>query len=127
MALARERRAKTVRLPVSAPFHSPLMVQASEMLEEAIREVDLQDPRIPWISNVTASPVVSRTECRRLLPLQVRSSVLWEASIRGMLASEVTRFIELGPGKVLKGLCRRIDPSIDCQAAETPEALRALA
>jgi [acyl-carrier-protein] S-malonyltransferase len=103
------------------------MVPASEMLEGAIRDVNLQDPGIPWVSNVTASPVVDQAECRRLLPQQVRSPVLWEATIRGMLASGVTRFIEFGPGKVLKGLCRRIDPAIDCRAAETPEELRALA
>lgn len=127
ISLARERRGKTVRLPVSAPFHSPLMVQASEMLEEAIRDVILEDPATPWVSNVTGLPVVSKAECRRLLPQQVRSPVLWEASIRGMLESGVTRFIELGPGKVLKGLCKRIDPAIHCEAAETPEELRALA
>ncbi len=127
IALARDRGGKTVRLPVSAPFHSPLMVRASEMLGEALRDVALRDPGTPWVSNVTASPVATQAECRRLLPLQVRSPVLWEASIRGMVQSGVTRFIEVGPGKVLKGLCKRIDPSVHCQTAETPEDLRALA
>jgi len=126
-ALARQRRAKTVRLPVSAPFHSPMMMQASRMLEHAIRDVAFRDPRWPWISNVTASPVERGDECKRLLPLQVRSPVLWEASIRRMMELGVTRFIELGPQKVLQGLCRRIDPGILCQSAETPQELKALA
>jgi [acyl-carrier-protein] S-malonyltransferase len=123
----KEQGGKAVRLPVSAPFHSPLMVPASERLGEAIRDTALEPPEIPWVSNVTASPVKSEEECRRLLPLQVRSPVLWEASIRGMLQSGAGRFIELGPGKVLRGLCRRIDPSIHCDVAETPDQVRALA
>jgi [acyl-carrier-protein] S-malonyltransferase len=126
MAMARENKAKTVRLPVSAPFHSPLMNRASERLERVVDDVDFKDPRLPWISNVTASPTTIAVDCRRLLPLQVRSPVLWEASIRRMQQSGVTRFIELGPQKVLKGLCKRIDPSILCQAAETLEELKAL-
>jgi [acyl-carrier-protein] S-malonyltransferase len=125
--LIKERGGKPVRLPVSAPFHSPLMVPASEKLGEAVRDVFIEDPVIPWVSNVTASPVEDKDECRRLLPLQVRSPVMWEASVRRMLESGVTRFIELGPGKVLKGLCRRIDSSIACQNAETPDEVRALA
>ena len=123
----RERGGKTVRLPVSAPFHSPLMAQASEGLEEALRGMVFEDPRIPWVSNVTALPVESGVECGRILPLQVCSPVLWEASIRRMQQSGVTRFIELGPGKVLTGLCRRIDSEIRCQPAETLEEVRALA
>ena len=124
--LASQRKAKAVRLPVSAPFHSPLMIGASEMLEKSIGNVDFKDPAVPWISNVTASPAESAADCRRLLPLQVRSPVLWEASIRRMQQLGVTRFIELGPGKVLKGLCRRIDPTIRCDAVETPDELKAL-
>ena len=126
IALARERRAKTVRLPVSAPFHSPLMGEASERLAEALQGVELKDPEVPWVSNVTASEVDTADECRRLLASQVCSPVRWEASIRWMRHAGVTRFIELGPQKVLKGLCRRIDPAIRCDAAETLEELRAL-
>jgi [acyl-carrier-protein] S-malonyltransferase len=126
IALAGERRAKTVRLPVSAPFHSPLMGQASERLAEALKDVEFKDPKIPWVSNVTASSVDTAGECRRLLSSQVCSPVRWEASIRWMQSAGVTRFIELGPQKVLKGLCRRIDPKILCDAAETHDELRAL-
>jgi [acyl-carrier-protein] S-malonyltransferase len=127
IALARERRAKTVRLPVSAPFHSPLMGQASERLAEALQDVEFKDPEIPWVSNVTASATDTAGECRRPLSSQVCSPVRWEASIRWMQNAGVTRFIELGPRKVLKGLCRMIDPTIRCDAAETLDELRALA
>ena len=126
-SLVRKRGGKTVRLPVSAPFHSPLMVPASEKLAKALEDVKLTDPTAPWISNVTASPVRGATDCRRLLSLQVCSPVLWEASIRRMLALGATRFIELGPQKILKGLCRRMDPAIRCEAAETLDELKALA
>jgi [acyl-carrier-protein] S-malonyltransferase len=126
VALARESKAKTVRLPVSAPFHSPLMAQASEMLSHALEDVDFKDPKVPWVSNVTASAIDKAGEFRTLLSSQVCSPVRWEASIRGMVQAGVKRFIELGPKKVLKGLCRRIDPAIRCDAAETLEELRAL-
>jgi [acyl-carrier-protein] S-malonyltransferase len=126
IALARERRARAVRLPVSAPFHSPLMGKASEMLAEALEDVEFKDPKIPWVSNVTASAVDTAGECRRLLSSQVCSPVRWEASIRWMQHEGVTRFIELGPRKVLKGLCRMIDPTIRCDTAETLDELRAL-
>jgi [acyl-carrier-protein] S-malonyltransferase len=126
MGVARQRGGRAVRLPVSAPFHSPLMGRASERLEEALGAIAVRDPKVPWISNVTASRVRTASECRRLLCRQVCSPVLWEASIRQMVRSGAARFIELGPQKVLKGLCRRIDPSISCEAAETAEDLRAL-
>jgi len=126
IALARERQGKAIRLPVSAPFHSPLMVPASERLAEVLGDVQFKDPRIPWVSNVTASAVDTADEFRRLLSLQVCSPVRWAASIRWMLDAGVTRFIELGPQKVLKGLCRRIDPGIRCDAAETLDELKRL-
>jgi [acyl-carrier-protein] S-malonyltransferase len=71
MGLARQRGGRAVRLPVSAPFHSPLMGRASERLEEALEAVALRDPKVPWISNVTASPIRTASECRRLLSRQV--------------------------------------------------------
>jgi [acyl-carrier-protein] S-malonyltransferase len=126
IALTRERRGKAVRLPVSAPFHSPLLGQASERLKEALQDVEFKDPKIPWVSNVTASAVDRAEGCRRLLSSQVCSPVRWEASIRWMREAGVTRFIELGPKKVLKGLCRTIDPTIHCDAAETLDELRKL-
>jgi [acyl-carrier-protein] S-malonyltransferase len=126
IALTRERQGKAIRLPVSAPFHSPLMGPASERLAEALQDVEFKDPRIAWVSNVTASAVDRAGEFRRLLSSQVCSPVRWEASIRWMLDAGVTRFIELGPQKVLKGLCRRIDPNIHCDAAETPDQLKKL-
>jgi [acyl-carrier-protein] S-malonyltransferase len=126
MALAKEKRYKMVRLPVSAPFHSPLMEQASARLEQALQEVHFEDPGVPWISNVTASPVEQAAECPRLLARQVCSPVLWEASIRRMRELGATRFLELGPQKVLRGLCKRIDSTIPCERAETLEELQAL-
>lgn len=126
-SLVRERGGKTLRLPVSAPFHSPLMVPASEKLAEALEDVEFAEPGAPWISNVTASPVYRATDCRGLLARQVCSPVLWEASIRRMLTLGAARFIELGPQKILKGLCRRMDPAIRCEAAETLDELKALA
>ncbi len=111
---ARERGAKrVVPLQVSAPSHSPLMEKAAERLDEELGKIEIKDPLIPVITNVTAAPVEKASEIRGLLKSQLTSPVRWVDIIRAMRKREVTRIIEVGPGKVLSGLIKRIEKDIE--------------
>ncbi|MDD2702469.1 MAG: ACP S-malonyltransferase [Candidatus Omnitrophica bacterium] len=109
--LAGEMGAKrTILLEVSGAFHSSYMKNASVRISKEIDKIKFSEPVIPVISNVTAIPFSSAGEIRENLVKQVYSSVLWEASLKFMLSSNIRRFFEFGPGKVLKGLMRYTDP-----------------
>jgi [acyl-carrier-protein] S-malonyltransferase len=99
---------RAVRLTVAGGFHSECMRPASERLERALREVKLAPPRIPFVSNVTATPLTDPDEIKACLAKQVCASVLWERSMRHALALGITSYLEPGPGSVLAGLMRRI-------------------
>ncbi len=100
---------RVIPLSVSGPFHSRLMKPAVDQLAPILDEVSLKDAVIPVVANVTGEPVVSEKEIRRSLVAQVDSPVLWEDSMRWMLAQGVDTFVEIGPGNVLTGLIRKID------------------
>lgn len=109
MALCKEYGAKRViPLQVSGPFHSSLMAEAGKKLAVELEQVEIKKPSCPVISNVTAEAAESPEEIRSLLEKQVTSSVRWEESILRLSAMGVTRFIEVGPGKVLTGLAKKI-------------------
>ena len=111
--LADEEGAKRViELVVSGAFHSTLMKEASARLEERLKGAEFRLPRVETLSNVTARPFASVEDIRKNLALQVSSSVLWEDSVRYMVARGVNNFLEIGPGRVLKGLLRKISPSL---------------
>ncbi|MFH0791256.1 MAG: ACP S-malonyltransferase [Candidatus Omnitrophota bacterium] len=108
--LAEERGAKmAVILEVSGAFHSSFMKGAALKLANEIDKLKIGLPKIPVISNITANPYASVKEIKENLVKQVYSSVLWEDSMRYMLSQGIVKFFEFGPGKVLKGLMRRID------------------
>lgn len=110
MALATEAGAKrALPLNVSGAFHSPLMRVAESGLREHLEAVSFHSPRHPVVSNVTAEPVSEPDEARRLLVEQLTSPVRWAASMRTMRDRGIDSFLELGPGRVLAGLMRRID------------------
>lgn len=114
MEIARTRGAKLVKeLVVSGAFHSPLMESARDGLRAALERTPLADARIPVYANVTAAPVTRASEIRDLLIHQVTSPVRWEETIRAMAADGATRFVEIGPGKVLQGLVKRTIPGIE--------------
>ena len=118
--LAREKGAKkAVPLPVSAPFHSSLMVPAGERLEEVLKTMTIGKLETPVIANVTGSPYPSETDVVPLLVEQVSSPVFWKQSMEMMRASGVTRVVELGPGKILSGLFRRFDRGIPAVSLQT--------
>ncbi|HUH11876.1 MAG TPA: ACP S-malonyltransferase [Longimicrobiales bacterium] len=125
MDLAKDAGAKrAIRLNVSGAFHSPLMAVAEAGLHAVLDSVELRDPRVPVVSNVTAAPVTRAADARRLLVEQLTSPVRWAASMRAIREAGVERFIELGPGSVLTGLLRRIDRAASCDTVGTAEEVR---
>jgi [acyl-carrier-protein] S-malonyltransferase len=113
--LAEEAGAKTVRLAVAGAFHTALMKPADLALAAALEHVDIRPPRIPVWSNVDAQPHTDPAEIRQLLVKQVLHPVQWEKTMRNMLAEGFDRFYEIGPGRVLAGLLKRIQRKVDCQ------------
>jgi len=109
---------KAVPLAVAGGFHTGLMRPADQRLAEVLAHVPMHPPRIPVISNVDARPHDSPEEIRQLLIRQVVQPVLWEASMRYLIAEGFDLFYEVGPGRVLRGLLRRIDRSVVCQSVE---------
>jgi [acyl-carrier-protein] S-malonyltransferase len=113
MEVAKARGAKLVKeLPVSGAFHSPLMKTAKGGLKEALDKTEIRDAAIPVYANVTAKPVQRALDIRTLLIEQLTSPVRWEETIVNMVHEGVTEIVEVGPGKVLQGLTKRIDPSM---------------
>jgi [acyl-carrier-protein] S-malonyltransferase len=102
---------KAIPLPVAGAYHSPLMAGAQPKLQSELAKIKISEPNVPVISNVTAQPHGDATEIPARLIEQVTSSVLWENSMRFLLAQGFTRFIELGPGTALGGFMKRIDKS----------------
>jgi len=106
---------KPVRLAVAGAFHTDLMKPADERLAAALSAIEIKPPRIPVWSNVDARPHTNPGEIRGLLVRQVLSPVRWEETVRNLLAEQVERFYEIGPGKVLSGLLKRIHRKVDCR------------
>ncbi len=117
---------KAVILPVSAPFHCSLMEPAGEKLAEVLDQIPLEEIKIPVISNVEADLYPSLTEIRRLLVEQVSRPVRWHESMEKAISMGVDTFFELGPGKVLSGLMRRIDRDVSTYQVENVSTLKAL-
>jgi len=117
VALAVERGAKrAVMLPVSAPFHCALMQPAAERMAQALEEVDLRAPRVPLVANVRAEAVSAPDAIRALLVEQVTGVVRWRESVAWMAGHGVTELWEIGAGKALSGMARRIDRGLSTQA-----------
>ncbi|MDP2494041.1 ACP S-malonyltransferase [Shimia thalassica] len=126
--LAKEQGAKrAVLLPVSAPFHCALMGPAAEAMAVALAGVDLNEPSVPVVANVIAEPVKDPATIRSLLVDQVTGSVRWRESVSWMSENGVTEIWEIGAGKALSGMIRRIDRSIACKAVGTPDEVKAAA
>lgn len=123
-ALCRERGARRVLpLPVSAPFHSPLMAPAREGLEPTLRALPFCNLDVPLYRNIDASPVRTAEEVREGLIRQVDSPVLWTDTVRRLVADGFDTFVEVGAGTVLGGLVRRMERSAVCLAAGTAEQI----
>ena len=127
IALATERGAKrAIELPVSAPFHCALMQPAADAMAAALASATLRPPAVPLVANVTASAVTAPDDIRRLLVEQVTGTVRWRESVLWMRDQGADEMIELGAGKVLAGLVKRIDKEIATESVGTPAQIEAL-
>jgi len=120
--IAKERGARrAVLLPVSAPFHCALMAPAARVMADALRDVDIKAPAAPIVANVTARPESDPEAIRRNLIAQVTGMVRWRETVAFLAGDGVDMFVEVGAGKVLSGLAKRIAEGIETQAAGTPD------
>ncbi len=118
--LAKDDSLKALPLKVSAPFHCSLMAPAARRVERALAQIRIQAPRVPVVANVDATPHFDSQGIAQRLVEQVDHAVLWEHSIRAMAQAGVDRALEIGPGKVLSGLMKRIDKSISIRNVSAP-------
>ncbi|MCJ2014100.1 ACP S-malonyltransferase [Methylobacterium sp. J-076] len=118
---------RAVMLNVSAPFHCRLMAPAARTMAEALAAVSLAAPRVPLYANVTAAPVSGPDEIRAALVAQVTGTVRWRESVAAMAQAGVGQFVELGAGKVLAGLVKRIAPGAQASSVGTPADIAAFA
>jgi [acyl-carrier-protein] S-malonyltransferase len=117
---------RAIMLPVSAPFHCRLMQPAADAMAEALAAASISPLAVPVIANITAAPASAPSEIRRLLVEQVTGMVRWRESVLAMKAAGVDRMVELGSGKVLAGLVKRIDPEIAGSSAGAPADIESL-
>ncbi len=126
-ALAKERGIRrAVMLSVSAPFHCRLLQPAAEVMEQALSTIDIGPPDPPLVANVSAEPVSDPDEIRELLVAQVTGLVRWRECVLAMRDAGIGTVVEIGAGKVLTGLARRIDPDLVALSVEGPEDIEAL-
>jgi [acyl-carrier-protein] S-malonyltransferase len=125
--VAKETGARlTVKLNVSGAFHSELMAPAAEELQRALAEVEISKPNTPVVSNVTGEYFAHPEQIREMLVRQLTHPVQWSKSMQRMIADGVNRFFELGPGRVLAGLLRRIDRGVPCDSVNSVEDIKRL-
>tara|TARA_B100000029_G_scaffold75846_1_gene67600 strand:+ start:681 stop:1613 length:933 start_codon:yes stop_codon:yes gene_type:complete len=112
---------KNIKLPVSAPFHCKLMRKATEVMKIEIEKLNIQEPKNILISNVTGKKIENSSEIKDLLIKQIESRVRWRESVKYMIDNGVNNFVEIGPGKVLSGLIKRIDRNVKVSAINNEE------
>ena len=115
---------KNIKLPVSAPFHCKLMNNATLVMKEEIAKLNFNEPKNTLISNVTGKEISDSNELKELLVKQIESSVCWRESVMLMIEKGTAQFIEIGPGKVLSGLIKRIDRNVKVSAINTEEDIQ---
>ncbi len=126
IGLSRDRGARrALELPVSAPFHCPLMEPAAMRLAGDLQATRFADLRVPLVANVHARAVQTGEEARQRLREQVTAPVLWEDCVRTLVSMGATRALEVGPGKVLTGLMKRMEPGIRCEPVGDPAGIAA--
>ena len=118
------KKIKNIKLPVSAPFHCELMDKATSIMREKIKNTNFKKPKNTIISNVTASETQEVDKIKDLLIKQIESPVRWRESVIYMINKGVTNFIEIGPGKVLSGLIKRIDKTVNLKTINNIEYLK---
>jgi [acyl-carrier-protein] S-malonyltransferase len=116
---------RVIPLKVSGPFHSPLLQEAGQKLTEELKKVTIQEPKIGYLSNVTADYVTEPEKIRSLLALQVCHPVCWQQTIERLIADGADEFVEIGPGRSLSGFMRKINREMKCANIDKLEDLKA--
>ena len=124
MDILKEKKIKNIKLPVSAPFHCPLMNKASEIMSEEIQKLDIKMPKIKILSNVNAKEVKNVSDLKKLLISQIESRVRWREIINSIIHNNCNNFIEIGPGKVLSGMIKRLAKNINVNSFNSIEDMR---
>ena len=124
MDILQEKKIKNIKLPVSAPFHCPLMNKASEIMSEEIQKLDITMPKIKILSNVNAKEVKNVSDLKKLLISQIESRVRWRETINSIIHNNCNNFIEIGPGKVLSGMIKRLAKNINVNSFNSIEDMR---
>jgi len=115
---------KNIKLPVSAPFHCKLMNKATMIMKEEILKLNFEEPKNTLVSNVTGKKIFNSLELKKLLIEQIESRVRWRESVLLMINKGVNQFIEIGPGKILSGLIKRIDRNVKVSAINNEEDIK---
>ncbi len=124
MNVLKENKIKNIKLPVSAPFHCPLMNKASQIMSEEIQKLDIKMPKIKILSNVNAKEVMNVGDLKKLLISQIESRVRWREIINSIIHNNCNNFIEIGPGKVLSGMIKRLAKNINVNSLNSIEDMR---
>ena len=122
----KSKNIKNMKLPVSAPFHCQLMNNATEIMRNEIQKLNFQESKNKLISNVTAKEILNKEELKTLLIDQIENRVRWRESVNHMINNGVNHFIEIGPGKVLTGLIKRIDKNVKTNTINTESDIKHL-
>ena len=122
----KNRNVKFIRLPVSSPFHCPLMSSATIEMKQKIIDTSFKYPKLDIVSNVTSNPMNKPEEIKKLLIEQIEKPVRWRESVSKMISFNVDHFIEIGPGKVLSGLVKRIDSNVKLNQINTLNDIKIL-
>ena len=122
----KENKIKNIKLPVSAPFHCSLMSKATEIMREELYKLKFKKGRNPLISNITADEIFNAEELKNLLVKQIENRVRWRESVVNMINKGVNQFIEIGPGKVLSGLIKRINSKVEIISINNEEDIRSI-
>ncbi len=124
--ILKEKKIKNIKLPVSAPFHCSLMNKATNIMREELAKLEFKKGKNVLISNITADEIFNSTELKDLLVKQIENRVRWRESIINMIKKETNHFIEIGPGKVLSGLVKRIDKNVIVSTINNEEDIKNL-
>ena len=124
--ILKERSIKNIRLPVSAPFHCSLMTNATKIMNKELNKLDFKQPQNKLISNVTAREIENVDKLKNLLIKQIESRVRWRESVINMIKNGTNHFIEIGPGKVLSGLVKRINKEVKIDSINSQEDIKKL-
>ena len=126
ITILKSKTIKNIKLPVSAPFHCELMNKATETMRKKIEEINFKDSKNILISNVTAKEILDKDELKRLLIDQIENRVRWRESVINMIEKGINHFIEIGPGKVLSGLIKRINKDVKINSINTESDIKEL-